>query len=59
MKAIGGSLLDLLGLALVVAGAGVLFGVGVALVLTGCALLLVSWAATRRRSERVQGSEVE
>lgn len=59
MKAIGGSLLDLLGLALVVAGAGVLFGAGVALILTGCALLLVSWSATRRRGEHVQGSEVE
>ena len=59
VKVVGASVLDLLGLALVVAGAGVLFGVGVALVFTGCALLLVSWAATRRRSERVQGSEVE
>lgn len=58
MKAIGGSLLDLLGLGLVVAGAGVLFGVGVALILTGCSFLLVSWAASRRRSESGRGSEV-
>lgn len=50
MKAAGGSLLDLLGLALVVAGAGVLFGVGVGLIAAGAAVLIVSWATNRGRS---------
>jgi len=45
VKRVRGSLLDVLGLGLVVVGAGVLFGVGVALIAAGSAFLLVSWRA--------------
>mgnify|MGYP000990110340 CR=1 FL=1 len=50
MKAAADSVLDLVGLALMVVGVAVLLGIGAGLIAAGGALLLVSWAMSGGRS---------